>query len=459
MTTNSNLFKKFTAIIMAVIAVILVSFTSCSDPLHDVDIDTPTVVVPSDNKITDIEKTDCKFVADSVQKTKIAEGLLEISEESAMKVFVEFHRGEVRGDSSKVYNVKNGVSVSNFHAAQVKDVKTIAGKKLTMEDNKFVVGETTMGVSFAETFVPTVNFEKFELTADNEVSYLKLCFVSMTGEGFLKFGTPVKVEGSETAYTIPAELIFPKSEGDSLIYKYNMVATAEPVATEDIPTFGDPVFDGEGNVSIDVIGNNPFVFTEKVATIVAEEIPAFVAKEYGISLKSAKELMYTMAKVYPFDFEKFVAKFMASYKMSVTIVYNGKEYVRELPNAIVALTNVSEPAVSTIDNGKMYDYTLSAAILANNTNKDVIAKTNVHAIVMVENAGEEPEPTPGDDNLHVVVTDNGDNTGKIELVNEDNKVVKTWNNIPLGLAISVVRSREFTNENMTLSLNSSKPGN
>lgn len=455
---------------MAIFAVIILSFTSCSDPLHDVDIDTPKPVLPTTDKIMVVEKTNCTWKADSAQVNAIDGNVLNMSRQKVhvASFDVTFETSGTR-DSSAVYETTIAAQVSKFSAiGGVKDVNSICNKTYKMAENAFTIGEYVIPVSIADVKSDVVTFngkeETFTFTVDAKLPKDQLCFSAIT-EGTLTLGSAVKVEGMDRTFKVPATITFKATDGEGLVYKYDLIVS-ESEKNQMTITGNYVSIDDNGNVSYVINVTNTIDVDKDVtlpgsqmvnATLTAEAIAELTSTTAGIALNGAASYPYLNAGAYTFKFNKFDGTANASYVNYIVVNYQGQEVKIMLPDATVRVLEVGQSSV--IEDAASYTKYSASITYAMTVENHNIRKATIQVVEKIAKGGEEPTPTPGEDELHVVATDNGDNTAKIELVNQDNKVVKTWNNIPLGLAISVVRTREFTNDNTTLSLSSSKPGN
>lgn len=96
-----------------------------------------------------------------------------------------------------------------------------------MKENAFVIGKTTMPVSIQDVKGDVVTFngksEVFTYTIDGKVPY-DLCYASITGAEYA-LGTPTAVEGMDRTYKVPATITFFATDGENLVYTYDVIAS------------------------------------------------------------------------------------------------------------------------------------------------------------------------------------------------------------------------------------------
>ena len=362
-------------------------------------------------------------------------------------------------DSVVNYNVTLAASVSNYAAIAVDDIKNISGKKFQLKENAFVIGKTTMPVSIQDVKGDVVTFngksEVFTYTIDGKAPY-DLCYASITGAEYA-LGTPVVVEGMDRTYKVPATITFFATDGENLVYTYDVIASESEKDQVAIVGVYNSI-DENGIVSYTITETHTVNVNENVSidgnkkadfSLNAVEVPEFWSTAAGVVLTSAKELNYEVAGDYSFVHgEDFTGKVNATFVNYITVDYKGNAVKIEIPAAKIANVSIIETGKDESNkeyNKYFYDETYSMIV-----DNVTIATSLVKLTEKVKKAVEENLSTTD-------MKDNGDNTGSFDLIDEDGKVVESFR-VNLGIGISVSPEVNITSKDLTYAFSTVKPG-
>lgn len=414
--------------------------------------------MPTDD-LLDVNKVNCEWSADSATIASIKENVLNLSKEKVMAASFELSYEQTEKDSIVNYNVVLAASVSNYAAIAVDDIKTISGKKFQMKENAFVIGKTTMPVSIQDVKGDVVTFngksEVFTYTIDGKAPY-DLCYASITGAEYA-LGTPVVVEGMDRTYKVPATITFFATDGENLVYTYDVIASeSEKDQVAIVGVYNN--IDENGIVSYTITETHTVNVNENVSidgnkkadfSLNAVEVPEFWSTAAGVVLTSAKELNYEVAGDYSFIHgEDFTGKVNATFVNYITVDYKGQSIKIEIPAAKIANVSIIETGKDESNkeyNKYFYDETYSMIV-----DNVTIATSLVKLTEKVKKAVEENLTT-------TEMKDNGDNTGSFDLVDEDGKVVESFR-VNLGIGISVSPEVNITSKDLTYAFSTVKPG-
>ena len=459
---KKNVFRGFfNTIVLTLTAVLLsVSFVACDEDnaLNELNPNEKPVPMPSDD-LLDVNKVNCEWSADSATIASIKENVLNLSKEKVMAASFELSYEQTEKDSIVNYNVVLAASVSNYAAIAVDDIKTISGKKFQMKENAFVIGKTTMPVSIQDVKGDVVTFngksEVFTYTIDGKAPY-DLCYASITGAEYA-LGTPVVVEGMDRTYKVPATITFFATDGENLVYTYDVIASeSEKDQVAIVGVYNN--IDENGIVSYTITETHTVNVNENVSidgnkkadfSLNAVEVPEFWSTAAGVVLTSAKELNYEVAGDYSFIHgEDFTGKVNATFVNYITVDYKGQSIKIEIPAAKIANVSIIETGKDESNkeyNKYFYDETYSMIV-----DNVTIATSLVKLTEKVKKAVEENLTT-------TEMKDNGDNTGSFDLVDEDGKVVESFR-VNLGIGISVSPEVNITSKDLTYAFSTVKPG-
>lgn len=459
---KKNVFRGFfNTIVLTLTAVLLsVSFVACDEDnaLNELNPNEKPVPMPTDD-LLDVNKVNCEWSADSATIASIKENLLNLSKEKVMAASFELSYEQTEKDSIVNYNVVLAASVSNYAAIAVDDIKTISGKKFQMKENAFVIGKTTMPVSIQDVKGDVVTFngksEVFTYTIDGKAPY-DLCYASITGAEYA-LGTPVVVEGMDRTYKVPATITFFATDGENLVYTYDVIASeSEKDQVAIVGVYNN--IDENGIVSYTITETHTVNVNENVSidgnkkadfSLNAVEVPEFWSTAAGVVLTSAKELNYEVAGDYSFIHgEDFTGKVNATFVNYITVDYKGQSIKIEIPAAKIANVSIIETGKDESNkeyNKYFYDETYSMIV-----DNVTIATSLVKLTEKVKKAVEENLTT-------TEMKDNGDNTGSFDLVDEDGKVVESFR-VNLGIGISVSPEVNITSKDLTYAFSTVKPG-
>lgn len=459
---KKNVFRGFfNTIVLTLTAVLLsVSFVACDEDnaLNELNPNEKPVPMPTDD-LLDVNKVNCEWSADSATIASIKENVLNLSKEKVMAASFELSYEQTEKDSIVNYNVVLAASVSNYAAIAVDDIKTISGKKFQMKENAFVIGKTTMPVSIQDVKGDVVTFngksEVFTYTIDGKAPY-DLCYASITGAEYA-LGTPVVVEGMDRTYKVPATITFFATDGENLIYTYDVIASeSEKDQVAIVGVYNN--IDENGIVSYTITETHTVNVNENVSidgnkkadfSLNAVEVPEFWSTAAGVVLTSAKELNYEVAGDYSFIHgEDFTGKVNATFVNYITVDYKGQSIKIEIPAAKIANVSIIETGKDESNkeyNKYFYDETYSMIV-----DNVTIATSLVKLTEKVKKAVEENLTT-------TEMKDNGDNTGSFDLVDEDGKVVESFR-VNLGIGISVSPEVNITSKDLTYAFSTVKPG-
>lgn len=459
---KKNVFRGFfNTIVLTLTAVLLsVSFVACDEDnaLNELNPNEKPVPMPTDD-LLDVNKVNCEWSADSATIASIKENVLNLSKEKVMAASFELSYEQTEKDSIVNYNVVLAASVSNYAAIAVDDIKTISGKKFQMKENAFVIGKTTMPVSIQDVKGDVVTFngksEVFTYTIDGKAPY-DLCYASITGAEYA-LGTPVVVEGMDRTYKVPATITFFATDGENLVYTYDVIASESEKDQVAIVGVYNSI-DENGIVSYTITETHTVNVNENVSidgnkkadfSLNAVEVPEFWSTAAGIVLTSAKELNYEVAGDYSFVHgEDFTGKVNATFVNYITVDYKGQSIKIEIPTAKIANVSIIETGKDESNkeyNKYFYDETYSMIV-----DNVTIATSLVKLTEKVKKAVEENLTT-------TEMKDNGDNTGSFDLVDEDGKVVESFR-VNLGIGISVSPEVNITSKDLTYAFSTVKPG-
>lgn len=459
---KKNLFRGFFNIIMLTLTAVLfgMSFVACDEDnaLNELNPNEKPVPMPTDD-LLDANKINCEWSADSATVASIKENVLNLSKEKVMAASFELSYEQTEKDSVVNYNVTLAASVSNYAAIAIDDVKAISGKKFQLKENAFVIGKTTMPVSIQDVKGDVVTFngksEVFTYTIDGKVPY-DLCYASITGAEYA-LGTPTAVEGMDRTYKVPATITFFATDGENLVYTYDVIASESEKDQVAIVGVYNSI-DENGIVSYTITETHTVNVNENVSidgnkkadfSLNAVEVPEFWSTAAGVVLTSAKELNYEVAGDYSFVHgEDFTGKVNATFVNYITVDYKGQSIKIEIPAAKIANVSIIETGKDESNkeyNKYFYDETYSMIV-----DNVTIATSLVKLTEKVKKAVEENLTT-------TEMKDNGDNTGSFDLVDEDGKVVESFR-VNLGIGISVSPEVNITSKDLTYAFSTVKPG-
>lgn len=459
---TKSIFRGFFNIIMLTLTAVLlsVSFIACDEDnaLNELNPNEKPVPMPTDD-LLDVNKINCEWSADSATVAAIKEKVLNLSKEKVMAASFELSYEQTEKDSVVNYNVVLAASVSNYAAIAVDDIKTISGKKFQLKENAFVIGKTTMPVSIQDVKGDVVTFngksEVFTYTIDGKAPY-DLCYASITGAEYA-LGTPVVVEGMDRTYKVPATITFFATDGENLVYTYDVIASESEKDQVAIVGVYNSI-DENGIVSYTITETHTVNVNENVSidgnkkadfSLNAVEVPEFWSTAAGVVLTSAKELNYEVAGDYSFVHgEDFTGKVNATFVNYITVDYKGQSIKIEIPAAKIANVSIIETGKDESNkeyNKYFYDETYSMIV-----DNVTIATSLVKLTEKVKKAVEENLTT-------TEMKDNGDNTGSFDLVDEDGKVIESFR-VNLGIGISVSPEVNITSKDLTYAFSTVKPG-
>lgn len=459
---KKNVFRGFfNTIVLTLTAVLLsVSFVACDEDnaLNELNPNEKPVPMPTDD-LLDVNKVNCEWSADSATIASIKENVLNLSKEKVMAASFELSYEQTEKDSIVNNNVVLAASVSNYAAIAVDDIKTISGKKFQMKENAFVIGKTTMPVSIQDVKGDVVTFngksEVFTYTIDGKAPY-DLCYASITGAEYA-LGTPVVVEGMDRTYKVPATITFFATDGENLVYTYDVIASESEKDQVAIVGVYNSI-DENGIVSYTITETHTVNVNENVSidgnkkadfSLNAVEVPEFWSTAAGVVLTSAKELNYEVAGDYSFVHgEDFTGKVNATFVNYITVDYKGQSIKIEIPAAKIA--NVSIIETGKDESNKEYNKYFYDEVYAMIVDNVTITTSLVKLTEKVKKAVEENLTT-------TEMKDNGDNTGSFDLVDEDGKIVESFR-VNLGIGISVSPEVNITSKDLTYAFSTVKPG-
>lgn len=459
---TKSIFRGFFNIIMLTLTAVLlsVSFVACDEDnaLNELNPNEKPVPMPTDD-LLDVNKINCEWSADSATVAAIKENVLNLSKEKVMAASFELSYEQTEKDSIVNYNVVLAASVSNYAAIAVDDIKTISGKKFQLKENAFVIGKTTMPVSIQDVKGDVVTFngksEVFTYTIDGKAPY-DLCYASITGAEYA-LGTPVVVEGMDRTYKVPATITFFATDGENLVYTYDVIASeSEKDQVAIVGVYNN--IDENGIVSYTITETHTVNVNENVSidgnkkadfSLNAVEVPEFWSTAAGVVLTSAKELNYEVAGDYSFVHgEDFTGKVNASFVNYITVDYKGQSIKIEIPAAKIANVSIIETGKDESNkeyNKYFYDETYSMIV-----DNVTIATSLIKLTEKVKKAVEENLSTTD-------MKDNGDNTGSFDLIDEDGKVIESFR-VNLGIGISVTPEVNITSKDLTYAFSTVNSG-
>lgn len=459
---TKSIFRGFFNIIMLTLTAVLlsVSFIACDEDnaLNELNPNEKPVPMPTDD-LLDANKVNCEWSADSATVATIKDNTLNLSKEKVMAASFKLSYEQSEKDSVVNYNVTLAASVSNYAAIAVDDIKNISGKKFQLKENAFVIGKTTMPVSIQDVKGDVVTFngksEVFTYTIDGKAPY-DLCYASITGAEYA-LGTPVVVEGMDRTYKVPATITFFATDGENLVYTYDVIASESEKDQVAIVGVYNSI-DENGIVSYTITETHTVNVNENVSidgnkkadfSLNAVEVPEFWSTAAGVVLTSAKELNYEVAGDYSFVHgEDFTGKVNATFVNYITVDYKGNAVKIEIPAAKIANVSIIETGKDESNkeyNKYFYDETYSMIV-----DNVTIATSLVKLTEKVKKAVEENLSTTD-------MKDNGDNTGSFDLIDEDGKVVESFR-VNLGIGISVSPEVNITSKDLTYAFSTVKPG-
>ena len=446
--------RTLTAVLLSV------SFVACDEDnaLNELNPNEKPVPMPTDD-LLDVNKVNCEWSADSATVASIKENTLNLSKEKVMAASFELSYEQTEKDSVVNYNVVLAASVSNYAAIAVDDIKNISGKKFQMKENAFVIGKTTMPVSIQDVKGDVVTFngksEVFTYTIDGKVPY-DLCYASITGAEYA-LGTPTAVEGMDRTYKVPATITFFATDGENLVYTYDVIASESEKDQVAIVGVYNSI-DENGIVSYTITETHTVNVNENVSidgnkkadfSLNAVEVPEFWSTAAGVVLTSAKELNYEVAGDYSFIHgEDFTGKVNATFVNYITVDYKGNAVKIEIPAAKIA--NISIIETGKDESNKEYNKYFYDEVYAMIVDNVTITTSLVKLTEKVKKAVEENLTT-------TEMKDNGDNTGSFDLVDEDGKVIESFR-VNLGIGISVSPEVNITSKDLTYAFSTVKPG-
>lgn len=459
---KKSIFRGFFNIIMLTLTAVLltISFVACDEDnaLNQLNPNEKPVPMPTDD-LLDAHKTNCKWFADSAIVASIKESTLNLSMGKVMTAFFGLSYELTEKDSVINYNVVLAASVSNYAAIAVEDIEAISGQKFLLKENAFVIGKTTMPVSIQDVKGDVITFngksEVFTYTIDGKVPY-DLCYASITGAEYA-LGTPVAVEGMDRTYKVPATITFFATDGENLVYTYDVIASeSEKDQVAIVGAYNS--IDENGIVSYTITETHTVNVNENVSidgnkkadfNLKAVEVPEFWSTAAGVVLTSAKELNYEVAGNYSFVHgEDFTGKVNATFVNYITVDYKGQSIKIEIPAAKIANVSIIETGKDESNkeyNKYFYDETYSMIV-----DNVTIATSLVKLTEKVKKAVEKNLSTTD-------IKDNGDNTGSFDLIDEDGKVVESFR-VNLGIGISVSPEVNITSKDLTYAFSTVKPG-
>lgn len=459
---TKSIFRGFFNIMMLVLTAVLlsVSFVACDEDnaLNELNPNEKPVPMPTDD-LLDANKINCEWSADSATVASIKENTLNLSKEKVMAASFELSYEQTEKDSVVNYNVTLAASVSNYAAIAVDDVKNISGKKFQLKENAFVIGKTTMPVSIQDVKGDVITFngksEVFTYTIDGKAPY-NLCYASITGAEYA-LGTPVVVEGMDRTYKVPATITFFATDGENLVYTYDVIASESEKDQVAIVGVYNSI-DENGIVSYTITETHTVNVNENVSidgnkkadfSLNAVEVPEFWSTAAGVVLTSAKELNYEVAGDYSFVHgEDFTGKVNATFVNYITVDYKGQSIKIEIPAAKIAHVSIIETGKDESNkeyNKYFYDETYSMIV-----DNVTIATSLVKLTEKVKKAVEENLSTTD-------MKDNGDNTGSFDLIDEDGKVIESFR-VNLGIGISVTPEVNITSKDLTYAFSTVNSG-
>lgn len=459
---KKNVFRGFfNTIVLTLTAVLLsISFVACDEDnaLNELNPNEKPVPMPTDD-LLDVNKVNCEWSADSATVASTKENVLNLSKEKVMAASFELSYEQTEKDSVVNYNVTLAASVSNYAAIAVDDVKSISSKKFQLKENAFVIGKTTMPVSIQDVKGDVVTFngksEVFTYTIDGKAPY-DLCYASITGAEYA-LGTPVVVEGMDRTYKVPATITFFATDGENLVYTYDVIASESEKDQVAIVGVYNSI-DENGIVSYTITETHTVNVNENVSidgnkkadfSLNAVEVPEFWSTAAGVVLTSAKELNYEVAGDYSFVHgEDFTGKVNATFVNYITVDYKGNAVKIEIPAAKIA--NISIIETGKDESNKEYNKYFYDEVYAMIVDNVTITTSLVKLTEKVKKAVEENLTT-------TEMKDNGDNTGSFDLVDEDGKVVESFR-VNLGIGISVSPEVNITSKDLTYAFSTVKPG-
>lgn len=459
---KKNVFRGFfNTIVLTLTAVLLsVSFVACDEDnaLNELNPNEKPVPMPTDD-LLDVNKVNCEWSADSATIASIKENVLNLSKEKVMAASFELSYEQTEKDSVVNYNVTLAASVSNYATIAVDDIKNISGKKFQLKENAFVIGKTTMPVSIQDVKGDVVTFngksEVFTYTIDGKAPY-DLCYASITGAEYA-LGTPVVVEGMDRTYKVPATITFFATDGENLVYTYDVIASESEKDQVAIVGVYNSI-DENGIVSYTITETHTVNVNENVSidgnkkadfSLNAVEVPEFWSTAAGVVLTSAKELNYEVAGDYSFVHgEDFTGKVNATFVNYITVDYKGQSIKIEIPAAKIA--NVSIIETGKDESNKEYNKYFYDEVYAMIVDNVTITTSLVKLTEKVKKAVEENLTT-------TEMKDNGDNTGSFDLVDEDGKVVESFR-VNLGIGISVSPEVNITSKDLTYAFSTVNSG-
>lgn len=459
---TKSIFRGFFNIIMLTLTAVLlsVSFIACDEDnaLNELNPNEKPVPMPTDD-LLDANKVNCEWSADSATVAAIKDNTLNLSKEKVMAASFKLSYEQTEKDSVVNYNVTLAASVSNYAAIAVDDIKNISGKKFQLKENAFVIGKTTMPVSIQDVKGDVVTFngksEVFTYTIDGKAPY-DLCYASITGAEYA-LGTPVVVEGMDRTYKVPATITFFATDGENLVYTYDVIASESEKDQVAIVGVYNSI-DENGIVSYTITETHTVNVNENVSidgnkkadfSLNAVEVPEFWSTAAGVVLTSAKELNYEVAGDYSFVHgEDFTGKVNASFVNYITVDYKGQSIKIEIPAAKIANMSIIETGKDESNkeyNKYFYDETYSMIV-----DNVTITTSLVKLTEKVKKAVKENLKT-------TEMKDNGDNTGSFDLVDENGKVIESFR-VNLGIGISVSPEVNITSKDLTYAFSTVKPG-
>lgn len=459
---KKNVFRGFfNTIVLTLTAVLLsVSFVACDEDnaLNELNPNEKPVPMPTDD-LLDVNKVNCEWSADSATIASIKENVLNLSKEKVMAASFELSYEQTEKDSIVNYNVVLAASVSNYAAIAVDDIKTISSKKFQMKENAFVIGKTTMPVSIQDVKGDVVTFngksEVFTYTIDGKAPY-DLCYASITGAEYA-LGTPVVVEGMDRTYKVPATITFFATDGENLVYTYDVIASESEKDQVAIVGVYNSI-DENGIVSYTITETHTVNVNENVSidgnkkadfSLNAVEVPEFWSTAAGVVLTSAKELNYEVAGDYSFVHgEDFTGKVNATFVNYITVDYKGQSIKIEIPAAKIA--NVSIIETGKDESNKEYNKYFYDEVYAMIVDNVTITTSLVKLTEKVKKAVEENLSTTD-------MKDNGDNTGSFDLIDEDGKVIESFR-VNLGIGISVTPEVNIPSKDLTYAFSTVNSG-
>lgn len=458
---KKNVFRGFfNTIVLTLTAVLLsVSFVACDEDnaLNELNPNEKPVPMPTDD-LLDVNKVNCEWSADSATVASTKENVLNLSKEKVMAASFELSYEQTEKDSVVNYNVTLAASVSNYAAIAVDDVKSISSKKFQLKENAFVIGKTTMPVSIdVKGDVVTFNgkSEVFTYTIDGKAPY-DLCYASITGAEYA-LGTPVVVEGMDRTYKVPATITFFATDGENLVYTYDVIASESEKDQVAIVGVYNSI-DENGIVSYTITETHTVNVNENVSidgnkkadfSLNAVEVPEFWSTAAGVVLTSAKELNYEVAGDYSFVHgEDFTGKVNATFVNYITVDYKGQSIKIEIPAAKIA--NVSIIETGKDESNKEYNKYFYDEVYAMIVDNVTITTSLVKLTEKVKKAVEENLSTTD-------MKDNGDNTGSFDLIDEDGKVIESFR-VNLGIGISVTPEVNIPSKDLTYAFSTVNSG-